>query len=47
MQGHLFGNPKNLTAMGRKLGLEKIKLKSKDNRQTQKILEIINKCKKA
>ena len=43
-QGQTFGNPQNLTARGRKLGLATIKAKVENSSQSQKVLEIIEKC---
>ena len=45
-QGYTFGNAQNLTAKGRALGLEEIRTKASSNRQQQKILAIIQKCRK-
>jgi hypothetical protein len=44
-RGKSFGNPQNLTARGRQLGLAKIKTMTTSN--NQKILKVIEKCRKA
>ena len=47
MEGKSFGHVQNLTGEGRKLGLAKIKAKATSNKQQQKILTIIAKCRMA
>ncbi len=47
MQGQSFGNSKNLTNIGRKLGLSKIRAKTDNNAQSKKIIQIIIKCRNA
>lgn len=43
-QGQIFGNIQNLTAKGRELGLERIRAKVSSDKQQQKVLGIILKC---
>ncbi len=45
-QGQIFGNAQNLTAKGRQMGLEKIRSKTAFDKQQQKVLAIIHKCRK-
>lgn len=44
-KGQTFGNSKNLTAEGRKLGLAKIKENALNNSQNKRLLKIVAKCK--
>lgn len=47
LEEQTFGNVQNLTDEGRKLGLAKIKAKAGNGGQSQKVLEIIEKCRAA
>lgn len=45
--GQTFGSPQNLSPKSRKLGLEKMKQNRKKDKQRQKIISIVHRCKKA
>lgn len=45
-EGFKFGNTNNLTAKGRKLGLQRIRKNAADSTKNQKAMKIIARCKK-
>lgn len=46
-QGKKFGSPNNLHLKHRKLGLKRMRNKLAQNKDNQKVMQIIQKCRKA